>query len=123
MQMGENDLLALRFLLREQSEGRVATPADIAALLRLKSSSVTVMLDRLTASGHVRREPHPSDRRKLAIIATPGADEQVRHTLGAMHRRLLAAADGLRPADVRVIEDFLGRLTGAVEAIEASQAG
>ena len=37
MQMGENDLLALRFLLREQSEGRVATPADIATLLRLKS--------------------------------------------------------------------------------------
>ncbi|MGN6427827.1 MarR family transcriptional regulator [uncultured Leifsonia sp.] len=120
MRMGENDLLALRFLLREQSEGRVATPADIATLLRLKSSSVTVMLDRLTASGHVRREPHPSDRRKLAIIATPGADEEVRHTLGAMHGRLLAAAEGLGPADAELIEGFLARLTGALDTIDRS---
>ncbi|WP_348790034.1 MarR family transcriptional regulator [Leifsonia sp. NPDC080035] len=121
--MGENDLLALRFLLREQSEGRVATPADLAALLRLKSSSVTVMLDRLTASGHLRREPHPNDRRKLAIVATAGADEEVRHTLGAMHRRLLAAADGLDADGVATIEGFLDRLTEATDAIDGGSAG
>lgn len=115
MKMGENDLLALRFLLREQSEGRVVTPADLAALLRLKSSSVTVMLDRLTASGHVRREPHPTDRRKLAIVATPGADEEVRHTLGALHRRMLAATEPVTAADAETIAGFLERMTAVVD--------
>jgi len=114
MRMGENDLRALRHLLKEEREGRSVTPRDLVQLLGMTSSSVTSMLDRLTASGHVRREPHPSDRRRLTIVATPGADEEVRHTLGEMHRRMLDVVRRQSPADLAVVKRFLDGLAEAV---------
>jgi DNA-binding MarR family transcriptional regulator len=122
MRMGENDLRALRFLLKRQAEGDPATPAELGALLGLKSSSVTVMLDRLTVSGHVTRRPHPSDRRSVVVVATPGADEEVRHTLHGMHRRMLAAAAALTPDERRSVVAFLGRMTEALGEIDRAGA-
>ena len=117
MKMGEADLRALRFLLRTEAEGRLATPNDLAVLLGIKSSSITIMLDRLTASGHVRRAPHPTDRRSIVITATPGADEDVRETLGDMHRRLLAVAAALDEHEAVVVTEFLGRLTASLDGM------
>ena len=115
MRMGEADLKALRFLLKAEAEGRHATPVELGAHLGIKSSSVTAMLDRLTASGHITRHPHPTDRRSLSIRATPGADEEVRHTLTAMHRRLLAVAADLDQGRSETVRAFLAQLTAMAE--------
>jgi len=122
MRMGEADLKALRFLLKAEAEGRHATPAALGAHLSIKSSSVTAMLDRLAASGHVTRHPHPQDRRSLTIRATPGADEEVRHTLAAMHRRMLDVAAGLDPRAAAVVAGFLAQLTVIAEQGERGSA-
>ncbi|GAA2239526.1 MarR family transcriptional regulator [Herbiconiux moechotypicola] len=111
MKMGENDLSALRFLLKAQQDGRVVTPGMLAEHLRMKSASVTVMLDRLTRSGHLTRSPHPTDRRSLAVVATPGSDDEVRHTLGEMHRRMMAVASSLGPHEAEVVRSFFVRLS------------
>ncbi len=118
MKMGEADLKALRFLLKAEAEGRPVTPTELRTYLGMKSSSVTIMLDRLTASGHVRRAPHPTDRRSLLITATPGADEEVRHTLARMHERMLAVAAGLDDPQADTVTAFLARLTAAVDRLE-----
>ncbi|MEY9954150.1 MarR family winged helix-turn-helix transcriptional regulator [Leifsonia sp. EB34] len=122
MRMGEADLKALRFLLKAEAEGRHATPVELGAHLSIKSSSVTAMLDRLTASGHVTRHPHPQDRRSLSIRATPGADEEVRHTLAAMHRRMLAVASALDPRASATVAAFLAQLTAIAEQGERASA-
>jgi DNA-binding MarR family transcriptional regulator len=119
MKMGEADLRALRFLLKAESEGRQVTPTDLRNVLGLKSSSITIMLDRLTASGHVRRAPHPTDRRSLVITATPGADEEVRHTLARMHERMLAVAAVLDPEQADTVTAFLSRATDTMGRLDA----
>lgn len=116
MRMGEADLRALKFLLKAQEEHRLTTPVQLGAYLGMKSSSVTAMLDRLAASGHVSRHPHPSDRRSITIRATPGADEEVRHTLAAMHRRMLDVAAALGPERSQTVVAFLSQLTVLAEA-------
>ncbi|PPF80329.1 MarR family transcriptional regulator [Subtercola sp. Z020] len=116
MRMGATDLQALRFLLKAQQEGRIVSGRTLADHLGMTSASVTAMLDRLTASGHVTRLPHPSDRRSLQVVATPGSDEEVRHTLGQMHRSMLSAAVGLSQQQSRAITLFLERLTAAADA-------
>jgi DNA-binding MarR family transcriptional regulator len=78
------------------------------------------MLDRLTASGHVSRRPHPVDRRSVVIVATPGADEEVRNTLEAMHRRMLAAASDLDERESRVVVDFFERMSSAVGGLDVA---
>jgi len=120
MRMGSTDLQALRFLLKAQGEGRVVSGRDLADHLGVTSASVTALLDRLTKTGHVRRTPHPTNRRSNMITATPGSDEEVRQTLGAMHRRMIEAARSLSAADAALVTGFLAAMTVAVDDVDRS---
>ncbi|RAX14945.1 MarR family transcriptional regulator [Pseudarthrobacter sp. AG30] len=116
MGMGETDILALRYLLRVQASGKQAVPKDLSQFLNITSASTTSLIDRLVASGHVRREPHPTDRRSVVVIATGESDKEVRETLGAMHRRMMSVAESLSAEDARIVVDFLQRMTDALAA-------
>ena len=48
-----------------------STPSQLAKWTGLSSGGVTVALDRLEKSGHVRREANPEDRRSLLISLIP----------------------------------------------------
>lgn len=118
MRMGASDLQALRFLLKAQGEGRIVSGRDLANHLGMTSASVTALLDRLSKSGHVQRTPHPTNRRSNMVTATPGSDEEVRQTLGAMHTRMFEAARSLGGADADVVRAFLAAMTVAVDDID-----
>jgi DNA-binding MarR family transcriptional regulator len=114
MGMGETDLLALRYLLRAQAAGERVGPKDLSRTLGITTASTTSLIDRLVGSGHVRREPHPTDRRSLVIVPTAATDSEVRETLGEMHRRMLAVAEELSAEESRVIVSFLRRMADAL---------
>ncbi|HSN35276.1 MAG TPA: MarR family transcriptional regulator [Arthrobacter sp.] len=114
MGMGETDLLALRYLLRAQAAGERVGPKDLSRVLGITTASTTSLLDRLVGSGHVRREPHPTDRRSLVIVPTEASNSEVRATLGGMHRRMMAVAGELSAAEARVVVSFLRRMSEAV---------
>jgi DNA-binding MarR family transcriptional regulator len=118
MRMGTTDLQALRFLIKAQGEQRIVSGRNLADHLGMTSASVTALLDRLTTSGHVQRTPHPTNRRSNMITATPGSDEEVRQTLGAMHARMIEAARALSPADAALIQQFLEAMTTAVDSVD-----
>jgi DNA-binding MarR family transcriptional regulator len=48
-----------------------STQQSLAATLAVSPRNVTGLVDGLVATGHVTREPHPSDRR--AVVVTPTA--------------------------------------------------
>ena len=48
-------------------------PADLAQRLGMRSASVTLLLDRLEESGHVRNSPHPDDGRRKIVESTDRA--------------------------------------------------
>ena len=122
MGMGETDLLAVRFLLQAQRTGRTVSPKDLSAYLKISSASTTILIDRLVKSNHVRRDPHPTDRRALVITPTTETDDEVRATLGVMHRRMMSVAEGLSPADARVVAVFLERMRDAVDQVDPAAA-
>ncbi|SMH44812.1 DNA-binding transcriptional regulator, MarR family [Rathayibacter oskolensis] len=115
MGMGENDLLAVQFLMRRQQSGQHVSPKDLAAYLGISSASTTVLIDRLVKSGHVERQPHPSDRRAIRIVATPTSHREVRETLDEMHRRMLEAAQRLTGQEATTVIDFLQTMRDIVE--------
>lgn len=115
MGMGETDILALRFLLQAQASGDTLVPKDLSRVLGITSASTTSLIDRLVASGHVRREAHPRDRRSVIIVPTTESDQQVRLTLGAMHRRMMSVAEGLSADEARIVVQFLHRMATAVD--------
>lgn len=118
MSMNETDLIALRYLLKAQREGRVVLQRDLVRLLGVTSASVTALVDRLAKSGHVTREPHPNDRRAVIVVPTVDSDNEVRETLGGMHQRMIALVDGLDENELAAVAKFL---SGMVNAVKASQ--
>lgn len=114
MAMGENELLVLRYLTRAAGSGQDVTPIHLARHLGVSTASITALLDRLEKSAHVRRSPHPTDRRKVLVAATIHADDEMRDTLAAMHRRMMQATRGMTEAETTAVAAFLGRMRCAV---------
>ncbi|PVW03312.1 MarR family transcriptional regulator [Microbacterium sp. Gd 4-13] len=119
MSMGENELAALRFIIRRHTQGRAATPTDVAKYLGVSTASTTALIDRLESSGYITRRPHPTDRRSVTIAATESADDAVRATLGDMHERMMRATREVGEPEAEAIVAFLERMTDAVDQVSA----
>ncbi|MCU1405830.1 MAG: MarR family transcriptional regulator [Glaciihabitans sp.] len=119
MGMGENDLLALRYILRAHRDQRSTGPKELAAYLGISSASTTVLLDRLAKGGHIRREHSPFDRRALIIVPTATTDDEIRHTLGNVHERMVEIAQQLSESEARIVIDFLTDMREAIDEIDA----
>lgn len=119
MDMGENELLVLRFLARARQHGESVTPAVLSRYLGITSASTTALLDRLEKSGHVTRAPNPADRRSVIIASSEKSDEEIRHTLSAMHERMMGVVRGMSAADRETVIGFLDAMRDAVDEIDA----
>ncbi|MEU2203796.1 MarR family transcriptional regulator [Microbacterium oleivorans] len=115
MAMGENELLALRYLIRQP--GHSARPAELVKYLGVTSASITTMLDRLEKTGRVERIANPNDRRSIFVRATPHANEEVRETLGRMHGLMYDVAVGMTPDEQEHVVAFLQKMTDAVDDV------
>lgn len=119
MKLNRNDMRALHYLIAAKNSGVVATPGAIAAHLGISTASTTKLLDRLEAGGHITREPHPSDRRALAIAITPTAHEAAMHTVGRQQSKRFHAAARLtrkeRDAVIRFLTDMTNEITAGTE--------
>jgi DNA-binding MarR family transcriptional regulator len=120
--LGENDILALRYLLTATLEGRSTGPKELAAHLGISSASTTVLIDRLERAGQVRREHSPFDRRALILIPTATTDEEVQAALGEVPARMLEVANRLNAAQAQVVIDFLQNMRAAVDQIDVHPA-
>lgn len=107
MRVGANDMRALRFLMAARTGDDVVTPSMLAAHLGLQGSSVTKLLDRLERAGHVRREPHPTDRRSLAVVVTERSATAASASVGAAHLGRFRLAASMRSAERRAATRFL----------------
>jgi DNA-binding MarR family transcriptional regulator len=119
MGMGENDLLALRYLITAQQDSRAIGPKELTAYLGISSASTTVLLDRLERAGQVRREQSPFDRRALIIVPTATTDEEMKAALGEVPERMVEVADRLSADEAKVVIDFLHEMRAAVDQIDA----
>lgn len=118
MDMGENELLVLRYLARASTRGEPVAPVQLSRYLGITSASTTALLDRLAKSGHITRRPNPADRRSILITSSPKAEEDVRHTLSAMHARMIDVVRPMTAADQAVVIAFLHAMRDAVDEID-----
>lgn len=114
MRLGETDMRALHFLIVCENTGTLATPSAIAQSLGISSASTTKLLDRLEHAGHIRRGPHPSDRRALVITIEPATRSSAMRTVGAQQARRVHAARRLDPREREVVIDFLEDMTAEI---------
>jgi DNA-binding MarR family transcriptional regulator len=118
MNLGETDLLALRYVIEADAANKPIGPKELGQKLGVTSASMTALIDRLVKSGHVSRVPHPSDRRALLLRPAPGSSQEVRGVMDLTHRRMAEIASSLSPEDTKTVADFLQRMRGTVDAID-----
>lgn len=111
--LGPIDLTPVQALtlgfLREGPAGGMAAGA-LGAAAHLDSATLTGVLDRLEATGLVRREADPQDRRALRLTLTPEGAARADAALaviGEAHGALLARLD---PAEAETLQRLLRKL-------------
>jgi DNA-binding MarR family transcriptional regulator len=106
MAMTPAELLALAHLAVDDE----LSPSELSRRLHMRTGAVTALLDRLTDHGHITRQAHPSDRRKIVVRLTKaGRREAMRH-LGPMVANVIALVRELPEADRDTIGGFIDEL-------------
>ncbi|QUY63505.1 MarR family winged helix-turn-helix transcriptional regulator [Gulosibacter molinativorax] len=118
MKLNGTDMRALHFLIVCGNDGTIATPGALAAHLHISSASTTKLLDRLERGGHVTREPHPSDRRALAISITEETRQAAMETVGRQHSKRFYAAARLTSQERDVVVRFLDDMTSEITLVD-----
>lgn len=69
------DFRALLHVMVGETAGEPITSGDLRQRMGLSGAAITYLVDRMIDSGHLRREAHPADRRKVVLrYAEPGMD-------------------------------------------------
>lgn len=117
LMVNSTDLAAMEHLMTEGS----LTPSELSRRLDISTAATTLVVDRLVALNHVRRHPHPHDRRKVVVVPEPRsvtlAFAELLPVIGGV-----AALEATMPeAERAVVEAFLSRVvTIYVDALEPS---
>jgi DNA-binding MarR family transcriptional regulator len=115
MGMNVTDMQALRLLELHGPLG----PTELARRLDLRSASVTVLLDRLEATGSIERIRDGRDRRRVTVRALPHALEVLFDTWAPIVRAIDEVGHGLAPAEQRAVCTFFDRVTAVIEGNRA----
>lgn len=94
-----NDVRALD-LLTNSAHG--LGTVELGNRLGMRSASAAELVDRLVASGHVERRPHPTDRRRVLVVLTEKGNQDAMTVLAPLLARYdrLAASLGENAAPV-----------------------
>lgn len=117
MEMNATDLATLRMLIMREQRGEPVSPHDVARHLRITTASTTKLLDRLSASGHVERRPHPSDRRARIIVLTEESRRTFYRHFGARLQDMRAVADRYSDEELSLLTRFLGELGEVLDPV------
>lgn len=115
MDMNATDLAALRMLIVREQRGEMVSPHDVARHLRISTASTTKLLDRLSASGHLDRQPHPRDRRARVVVLTERTRREFYQHFGAHLASMRAVAEDYSDEDLATVARFLAEISEAAD--------
>lgn len=121
MGLNATDLATLRLLIVREQRGQLTSPKDVAAHLEITTASATALIDRLVAAGHLRREPHPRDRRSRVLVLTEHARREFFAHFSGHLAAMRAVAERFDHAQLGTIDAFLTGLNTALGGPDAVQ--
>ena len=62
-----NDFRALLHVMVAERAGTPLSAGDLRDLMGVSGAAITYLVERMITSGHLRRESHPTDRRKVIL--------------------------------------------------------
>lgn len=90
------------------------SPSTLAERLGVSTAAVTIAVDRLVKAGHVRRTPHPSDRRRLLVVPSEDSVRQAKSSVLPMVLETNALLDRYTDGEQAAIIDYLDQTVGVM---------
>lgn len=99
-----------------------STQQTLARLCEVSPRNITGLVDALETSGHVRRAPHPSDRRAVLVELTASATETMAQ-MEKEHAELNATLlESVAPADRDAVERGITAIANRLESLVSAAA-
>ena len=114
--LGPNDFRALLHIMVAESAGTPLTAGQLRTLMGTSGAAITYLVERMIASGHLRRDADPADRRKVILrYADKGSSvgRQFFSPLAGLNTQALA---DLPDADLAAAHRVFVALTSAMRA-------
>ena len=97
------------------------TAGDLAAILHVEKSTLSLALKRLEKRGLVARRHDTADARKAPIVLTAAGRAFDRPALGTVERAVRRALRATKPRDLEIVRSFLQRLVLLLEPGESAR--
>ncbi|MBY6048456.1 MarR family transcriptional regulator [Vannielia litorea] len=104
-------------ILRGRPEGS-ATPKALADQMGVVQATVTALVDKLQATGHVSRERSQTDRRQTNVVITESGRETVREAPDALQQRFVRSFDEMADWEQAQLVASLERVAAMLDAEE-----
>ncbi|GAA1360236.1 MarR family winged helix-turn-helix transcriptional regulator [Arthrobacter rhombi] len=111
LKTNETDFQAMQHLLQSGP----MTHSELAAELHLTTAAVTSVIDRLVRAGHVRRHPHPSDRRRVVVEPTESSVREAMAQLMPMIMATDALVRGMDHAGQHAVTTYLDGVVASMQ--------
>jgi DNA-binding MarR family transcriptional regulator len=112
--LGTSDFRALLHILVAETAGAPLTSGELRQKMGLSAAAITYLVERMINSGHIRRDTHADDRRKVILrYSDPGLDTaRSFFTPLGLHTR--AALNDLSDADLAAAHRVFSALIAAM---------
>jgi DNA-binding MarR family transcriptional regulator len=113
--LGANDFRALLHIMVAESAGTPLTAGDLRKLLGTSGAAITYLVERMIASGHLRRDIDPADRRKVILRHDDHGLTVGRKFFAPLAELNSRALADLPDADLEAAHRVLTALVGAMQ--------
>lgn len=107
--LSQTELSALEHIMEEP-----VGPSELAQRVGVTTAAASGIVDRLVARGHAERQPHPTDRRRTAVVCTASGREEMMGHLMPMFIELGQLDAELSEEERVVVRGFLAAAERAV---------
>jgi DNA-binding MarR family transcriptional regulator len=112
------DFRALLHIMVAETAGRPMTSGDLSHRMGLSGAAITYLVDRLIESGHIRRDSHPADRRKVILRHSEPGLATARSFFTPLGLHTHAALDDLPDADLTAAHRVFAALIDAMRRFQ-----
>lgn len=113
------DFRALLHIMVAETAGQPITSGELGQRMGLSAAGTTYLVDRLIDSGHVRRDSHPADRRKVSLRYADLGLDTARSFFTPLQKHTRAALVDLPDADLAAAHRVVTALVVAMRRFQA----
>lgn len=117
--LGPNDFRALLHVMVAERDGGPLTQSQLGQRIGVSGAAITYLVERMVESGHLRREPHPDDRRKVLLRYADHGSAVAASFFTPLAEHTETSLDEFSTADLTTAHRVLTALIGSMRIFHA----